>query len=709
MAARTIAGSALEGMSAQHCIRYNPFGMRASTTSGLASGDSRAADWIAPALAFVVCFFSFGVLLSRLGFFQDDWHHVFYAYWQGAQGLQRFLLVDRGPFAWTVYALFFKLLGFAPVRWHWALMLLRLLTVLVFWLSVRQIWPRQRSLTAWLALIFAIYPIFTLQPLAVAYTLHWVMYLVFMVSLLLMLRAVRHRSSFIPLTIAALVLEAGHLAFIEYFSGLELCRPIFLWLLLSEYRGGERWRKALKYALPYLVVLALYVVYRSSYAAIFGYDRFTPLATLTDVVRAPITGLQGILQSILQDLVYVILSQWYAAVDPAIIDFSRPSTFLIIGSLVGFAALGYLAFRWVRGFENESGFLGNEREVALAGLVCVALTMLPFWLTGFSIYQKNQLWSERLALAAMPGASMLVVGTIYTLVDRNLNRFLALSLLLGIGVGLQAQIARNFQASWDKQEQFYWQLHWRAPSLKANTLLVSDQEILFYMGIYPTAFALNMLYPQSTPPPVASYWFNAGFEHMNFDKFAAGSADSFEKYATTFTGSVGDVLAITFEPGKDQCLWVLGPQLTNARVLTPQAATWLTVSNPSRIQDSPEVMPPAEVFGREPQRTWCYYFEKADLASQYADWSSIAGLWNEAKQRGLHAANGIELLPFIAASAQLGDWAQAKTLTTQAQALPDRSTSVLCDLWRNLGSSAPASEDRDQTVPSVQAELGCQK
>ena len=48
-------------------------------------------------------------------------------------------------------------------------------------------------------------------------------------------------------------------------------------------------------------------------------------------------------------------------------------------------------------------------QVAIAGgLLLVVLSMLPFWLTGFSIYQKNQLWSERLALAAMPGASMLV-------------------------------------------------------------------------------------------------------------------------------------------------------------------------------------------------------------------------------------------------------------------------------------------------------------
>ena len=56
-------------------------------------------EWTAAVFIFLVCFFSFGILLSRLGYFQDDWHHVFYDYWQGAAGLKSFLLHDSRPFA----------------------------------------------------------------------------------------------------------------------------------------------------------------------------------------------------------------------------------------------------------------------------------------------------------------------------------------------------------------------------------------------------------------------------------------------------------------------------------------------------------------------------------------------------------------------------------------------------------------------------------
>lgn len=690
-------------------IRYNLLEMN-NVKAGLRRlGEFNRAEWVFPATILAVCVFCFGILFARLGFFQDDWHHVFYAYWQGAPGLQSFLLTDRGPFAWIVYGTLFKILGFAPGPWHWFLMLVRFMTAFVFWLSLRQIWPDQSTLATWLALIFAVYPIFTLQPLAVAYSLHWLMYLVFMLSLAAMLIAVRRPNTFLPLTIIAIALAAVHLVFIEYFSGLELSRPIFLWLILADLPARQRWKATLRRAAPYLLLLAAYVLYRSSYAGIFGYDRFTPLATLNDLFHTPLETLRGVAQSMLQDIVYVVLSSWNAAVDPAVIDLARPSTLYILGGIVAAAGAVYLVFTQVDRRSPGDGESRNRWPLALCGLASIVLALLPFWLTGFSVYQKNLLWSERLALAAMPGASMLVVGAVYAVVDRSTSRHLILSVLLGLAVGLQIQTARSYQASWDKQRQFYWQLHWRAPALQRGTLVVADQEILFYMGIYPTAYSINLLYPQVTLPPLASYWFNAGFEHVNFDNFASGQPTTFQKYASTFTATIEDVLAITFEPGQGQCLWILGPRLQNARNLTAQASTWLAVSNPGRILAAPAAEPPSAIFGVEPAHTWCYYFEQADLASQFHEWRRVAQLWEAAIGAGKRAENGIEMMPFITAFGHLDEWDTAIHLTAQAQALPDRSTSALCDLWRSLGVEAPSSAERDQAVAQVEAELACQR
>ncbi len=671
-------------------------------------GEIRLPEWSALALIFVVCLYSFGVLLSRLGFFQDDWHHVFQAYWYGAEGLRRFLLTDRGPFAYLVYVPFFKILGFSPASWHWSLMLIRFTTVALFWLAMRQIWPTPPALAGWLALLFAIYPIFSLQPLSVAYTLHWTMYLLFMLSSFLMLYAARHRKALLPLTLAAVLLEVFHLVCIEYFSGLELSRPIFLWLLFSDLPPRERVKKTLLTSLPYLLTLGLYAVYRSAYASLYGFDRFGLLTTLAGLVQAPVSGLARILQYMVQDFIYVVFSQWFAAIDPQAIDLSRGSTWLLFASVIGFAFAAYFIMARLKDDKAGSPLARLAKQVSLAGCLSVILALLPFWITGLSIFQKNQLWSDRLALAAMPGASMIVTGLVLSLVERPRARNLVLSILLGLGISLPVQTARSYQASWDKQQQFYWQLHWRAPSLKPNTLIVSDQEILFFMGIYPTAFAINVLYPQVQAWPAASYWFDAGMERVNWTSFSAGEPATFVKYTETFTATNRNVLAIAFQPEQDQCLWVLRPEYADLRDLTATAKAWLGVSDLGRIQDSPESEPPSQIFGKEPAHGWCYYYEKADLARQSGQWDSIVQLWKEALKGGLRPKNSIELLPFIEAFGQTGDWATARKMTIQGATLPDRSTSVLCDIWRELGSSAPASSERDATVPSVKQALGCQ-
>lgn len=666
-------------------------------------------DGAALLLIFLVSFFSFGLLLSRLGFFQDDWHHVFYAYEQGVPGLKRFLFVDSRPFAYIVYAFFFRVLGFLPARWHWSLMILRFLTTVLFWLSVRQIWPGQNRLTGWMALLFAIYPVFGLQPLSVAYTLHWAMYVVSMLSVWLMLYAVRNPKWYIFLTALAVLLQSGQLVIIEYFAGLELSRIIFLWFLFPTLTFRERAKKVLRCALPFLITFALYVIYRSSYSTLFGYDRFEPLSVLRNLFTSPLSTLTSLIQYILQDFSYIVFSPWFSAIDPAVIDLFRPSTYVIIGSAAGFAVLAFLLMSHLRHAEEDDASAGIAARAIFGGISSILLAMLPFWLTGFSVYQKNQLWSGRLALAVMGGASMMMVGIIYTLIARPRYRNLVLSLLLGLGVSLQVQTARSYQASWDKQRALYWQFYWRMPSLEPNTMIVADQEILFFMGYYPTAFAINLLYPQVTEPPLASYWFNAGSEHINWDTFGAGQPVTLNKYVTTFNASVQNVVAITFQPEQGQCLWALQPEYKDARGLTEQAYLWMAVSNLSRIRPVASSAPPPEIFGSEPPRNWCYFYEKADLASQYKDWPTIDRLWKESNQKNLSSSNGFELLPFVRGYGMMGDWQTARSITFQASTLPDRPKSLLCDVWRELDSTAPPSPERGQTVSLVNERLGCQK
>jgi hypothetical protein len=65
--------------------------------------------------------------------------------------------------------------------------------------------------------------------------------------------------------------------------------------------------------------------------------------------------------------------------------------------------------------------------------------------------------------------------------------------------------------------------------------------------------------------------------------------------------------------------------------------------------------PPPSLFGPEPERSWCYYFERAAAASQRGDWQQVAALQEQAGRLGLQPNDQIEWMPFLQAQAYLGN------------------------------------------------------
>jgi len=64
---------------------------------------------------------------------------------------------------------------------------------------------------------------------------------------------------------------------------------------------------------------------------------------------------------------------------------------------------------------------------------------------------------------------------------------------------------------------------------------------------------------------------------------------------------------------------------------------------------------PEAVFGVEPAHGWCYIYQKATLARQHGDWDAIALLDRQASQNAFVPQDAVERLPFVQASAMLGD------------------------------------------------------
>jgi hypothetical protein len=162
-----------------------------------------------------------------------------------------------------------------------------------------------------------------------------------------------------------------------------------------------------------------------------------------------------------------------------------------------------------------------------------------------------------------------------------------------------------------------------------------------------------------------------------------------------FNGSSQDSLVIYYEPSEGRCLWVLSPEDQQLPDLPELTLSILPVSNIGRIDPESSIpgYPPRSVFGAELDHTWCYYFQKADLARQSADWEQIVVLGEEARQKGFETDHFREAKPFIEAYARTGDWSGAEYWT---MLLNPKGANVVavCELWLGLDRMSGPSEQK---------------
>lgn len=665
-----------------------------------------------PVLMLVGAVLVYAMLTLRLGFYQDDWEHVYFYVTGGAQGISDYMFFASRPFAGLVYNFFFGLLGARPMLWHALMALLVYLTALGFWQALNLVWPQQAGMNALTALLFMVYPLFSLHVLSVSYALHWSMYAVFMWSLWAMLRAVvpgeLHPRRWLAL---GLVLQVFQLLMIEYYAGAEFARPVLIWLMLTALPLRERLKTTLKHWWPYLVVFVAYAVFRSQYGVIFDYD-LKGSATLDGLLTAPLDTLRSLAQVGVQDVVETLFATWHQTLTPELFDFSYFSTPFVWGAA---AFLGALIWFWAYYLREEETSDNNFHagHVILAGVILSVAGLLPGWYIGRSVSDSTLLWNGRFGLGAILGASLFWLGLIQALVPYRGRKILIFAVLIALAAGVQWRTQLQANTSWENQLRIYWQLVWRAPALTPGTAIVTANEFFGFMGHYPTGYAINLLYPKSSPYTQMDYWFFSGPSRLpdDMDAYRAGTPLKFFKYPpVVFQGNSLNNLTTHYDSDEVQCLWVLDPKDSRIYWLPALTLETLPVSNPARIDLSlPTAQPMEAIFGKEPAPNWCYYYQKADLAYQQGDWNKVTALWQTARENGFRPRVAFEYLNFIDAFAFTGNWSEAATLSQAAATLDFRMPELLCTIWDEYQATQPASPEQSAAQETIRADLKCTK
>ncbi len=644
----------------------------------------------------------------------DDWPYVFYAYNKGIESLREMLLYDSRPYAAWLYILAFKTLGFKPIYWHLTALLMRWLTVVSLWKILIAIWPKRTREATTVSLLFAVYPFFMLQPFAVGSTHHWVGFIFFNISLYLMVLAVQHKKHAIWLTLIAVTLQAAHLFTSEYFSGLELLRPFILWILISrtELSIPKRfWQVFLRWA-PYILVLGIFAYWRVAiFENVEGVTRNSPVI-LNQLFSEPFKAIGFLLSASIKDAVAVMTIGWQNAMSAEMLDFSSVFVrFRLFISAISFViAFVYLSKFHSASDEDKPSDDWSTGSILLA-VVGLMVGGLPVWLIGrYIIESKNLLSASRFGIPSMLGAAFLLTLIIDYFISDRKKKIILFSLCLALAVNFHLDNTKEFQYSWEKQVRLADQLLWRAPQIESGTAILTDEEVLGIMGEYAVSFSINTTYQvkniETTPP----YWyFPFYYTNPNVDELLRSAPLEYSKLTMNFSGNSNKMLLLSFNPEMKRCLWVMQPQDTNLRLVSDDMRKLSAGSDINLIQQTAtEPTLPESIYGKQNIQTWCYYFEKADLARQYGEWDEIARLWAESKSVGEQADNGFEYIPFIEGFGHLEDWEQVKTLTKFSKKVTAGLEPSLCSALDRLAVDAPASQQRDDTIQNLKDDLKCE-
>ncbi|MHC1783299.1 MAG: hypothetical protein AB9891_11210 [Anaerolineaceae bacterium] len=665
-----------------------------------------------PVILFLTVFLTYGYQLTQMGFYWDDWELVFLDHLKDPWIYWTYFLYAR-PFTAWLYPLMEPFLHMDPVCWQFFNIIMRWLIMMGFWWALKLVWPNRKLENGWICLLLAVYPGFTQHSVALTYSRHFVCLALFAFSLGLNLWAIRNPKRFLLATIPAMLFSLVELFTLEYFFGLEILRVFFIFFVLLE-KKDRFWRTAfdtLKQYAPYILVLIIFLIFR-----FVVYPQISPNPGANDPVQiqrllaSPVDESIKFITLIAQDFIHINLFVWISTIIPRVIDFRAKATLFswLVSGLVS-AGLVFLFLR-SRKFQDRDETQNDSFiwQALITGILGVLLGGAPVWITGRQSIGGP--WADRFSLGPMFGAAVLLVVLVEWFARRRLQKTILLGLVFSLAMSFQLQTVNKYRLSWDNQRDFFWQLAWRAPALEPGTAIIGPGMPFTLVNDLHVGFALNTIYAPDLRSVEAPYWFfrAGGMQNELIPDFKLGYPINYRYLNVVFSGSTSNSLVVSYNSGAD-CLKIARPDDGKYIVYSNDMGKQVKLSNLNQIITDPDrtLTPPVDIFGEEPPHTWCYYYQKADLARQTGDWENVVRQWQTASKNGYRPANLVEYIPFVEGLAMTGDWETAYQISKSAGQDSEGMAATYCKLWRDLGEGTEDSLERNILHEKLQIDLEC--
>jgi len=668
------------------------------------------------AVLLFVCILAYGLNVPWMGFYWDDWPWIWFSHVLGPEGMLQ-IDVEHRPISGVVLWVGTLLSGENPLGWQIYNFVLRLLGALALGWALKKIWPQHRAQITWATLLFLIYPGFGQQFVAVNNSRHLFPLITFFLSIGLMVEGTRNKKRYWLFTSLALLLSLITMFTTEYYYGLELIRPVILWLLIrrDEKQFSQTILPTIKTWLPYLIPLLGIFIWRYTISKGVNYQ----ITLFNELGSSPDLSILQLLWAGIQDIFTAGIGAWFTAFDlpdPALFGSRSRLYYLGIVLISAVSVLLYFIFLHTQNGDHAfhrraDGTRGRDKlwgqEALILGVSALVISPIPFWVTGLD--PKLSFPDNRLNLPMIFGACLLLTAFLDLIFKRDSYKVLLLSIIIGFSVGSHNQNAINYRRDWKYQIAFFQQLATRIPDLEAGTAILVNELPNNRSTDNSLAAPLNWTYAPDYSTgnmPLNMYYIELRFgrEATSLENTPLTGVYRFFPYES----SPDQILVIYHRP--PACLRVMDAQRHDYYPLLPSfVKDVLPYSHPDRIiveVDSPAVLP--EILAKYPQpQNWCYFFEKADLARQREDWKQVAELGDIAFPLDDSPNHASERVPFIEGYAHVGRWERAEELTFEALEINQFMGPMLCETWERIEASTSPSTERDTILEKINNQLDC--
>jgi hypothetical protein len=618
---------------------------------------SRLRKWDSVLFLLLLSMLAYLPNINLFGYFRDDWYLMYSANAFGGDAFHAIYASDR-PMRALLMSLVYSVFGLNPLYYNLSVYFFRVLGTFAFLWTLQMLWPRQRNATLIASALFLLYPGFLSTPNAIDYQAQQFGLFLAMLSIALSVRAVLglRPAQKVAAWVLVGVTAVFYLGFVEYFLGLEVFR--FALLTMLAYRGSEgKWlKRGFMTWFPFALGPLAFLTWR------FFFFESTRKATdlgaqISRFFSDPLlVGVEWAV-TLLKDIFEVTVLSWGVPFYGLWNAPERLREWFFAGLLAMLSVGAVVLVLKLRPLESESETESTQwqREAFWVGLVTVVAGFVPVILSNRDADFASL---SRYMLASSVGAVILLAAFMSQFKSRTVYAGM-MGLLIASAVLMHYFNGLEWARSSKGMQDFWWQVSWRVPQLQSGTTLVLNYSHSAIEEDYFIWGPANLIYhPQSTDAVVLRPAISGMVLHPASvtSILAGGEPDAIDRRSIRTVVDYGNILVFT-QPTLDSCVQVIDGKFPLVSEYEQydiqQIAGKSNLDNV--IAGEGGAIPMQVVFGAEPERGWCYYYQSAALALQRGDPQTVLDLKREAQKNRYVPTDPVEWSPFLQAAALLGD------------------------------------------------------